>query len=139
MARKSHDDALGVIGAETVIGTGVSVQGDLASDSDIMIDGDLTGSIKAGGDVTIGINAHIKGGITGANVTIAGDVRGNIKAEGEAAIRETGHLVGDIDATGLAIASGGVFIGRSLMQAPPRLDHHHPTDDPSLPPPGHDS
>jgi cytoskeletal protein CcmA (bactofilin family) len=116
MARKSHEDALGVAGAETVIGTGVIVVGNLASDSDIAIDGNLDGNIKAGGNVTIGLNANVKGDVEGTNVIVAGNLTGNIKASGEASILETGHVKGNIHASGLAVTSGGIFNGRSLME-----------------------
>ena len=122
MARKTHSDALGVAGAETVIGTGVVVTGDLTSESDVIIDGTLIGSIKAGGNVTLGINAAVKANIKAINVTVGGSLKGNIAAEGEAEIRETGHVEGDIKASGLSIATGGTFSGRSIMEAPPRLD-----------------
>jgi cytoskeletal protein CcmA (bactofilin family) len=122
MARKTHDDALGVTGAETVIGAGVTVEGNLASDADIIIDGRLTGDIKTEGDLVIGVNASIQANVQATNVTVAGSLTGNITAQGEATIRETGHVKGDIKASGLAIISGGVFIGRSLMKPPPRLN-----------------
>ena len=127
MARKSHEDALGVAGAETVIGTGVIVVGNLASDSDIAIDGNLDGNIKAGGNVTIGINANVKGDIEGTNVSVAGNLTGSIKATGEASILETGHVKGNIRASGLSITSGGIFNGRSLMDVSSPLT---PEDDP---------
>ncbi|HEY2003837.1 MAG TPA: polymer-forming cytoskeletal protein [Candidatus Saccharimonadia bacterium] len=122
MARRTHEDALGVAGAETIIGTGVIVHGNLESESDIIIDGTLDGQIKTAGNVTLGINAIVKADIQGSNVTIAGSLKGNINAEGEAVIRETGHVEGDIRCLGLSIATGGVFSGRSFMEAPPRLD-----------------
>ena len=121
MARRTHDDALGVAGAETVIGTGVTVHGNLTSESDIVIDGNLDGQIKTAGNVTLGINAVVKANVQAANVTIAGSLKGNINAEGETTILETGHVDGDIHSIGLAISSGGVFSGRSIMEAPPRL------------------
>ncbi len=115
MARKIHDDALGVTGAETIIGAGVVVHGDLKSQSDIMIDGSLEGSITTTGDVTIGVNAQIKANVEGDNVTIAGHLTGNIRSTGETTIRETGQVDGDITARGIAISSGGIFVGRSRM------------------------
>jgi cytoskeletal protein CcmA (bactofilin family) len=121
MARRTHEDALGVIGAETIIGAGVVVRGNLESQSDIMVDGQLDGNITTTGDVTIGVNAKVKAEITGSNVTVAGLLKGNIHATGEAAIRETGQVDGDITAAGLAISSGGIFIGRS------QLTHTHET------------
>ena len=115
MARRTHDDALGVVGAETVIGAGVVVHGDLEGESDVMIDGQLDGNVTTTGDITIGVNAHVKATINGANVTVAGQLTGNIHATGEASIRETGQVNGDITAGGLAISSGGIFVGRSRL------------------------
>lgn len=116
MARRSHEDALGVAGAETVIGTGVIVVGNLTSDSDIIIDGNLDGQIKAGGNVTIGINANVKASVEANNIVVAGNLNGDISVTGEASIRETGHVKGNIRASGLAISSGGIFMGRSIME-----------------------
>jgi cytoskeletal protein CcmA (bactofilin family) len=120
MARR--DDVLGVTGADTVIGAGVTVKGNLTSESDMMIDGIITGDIKAAGNITIGVNAHIKANIQGLNITVAGELEGNIVAEGEATIRETGKVTGDITAAGLAIISGGVFSGRSNLHRQRELD-----------------
>lgn len=135
MARRTHEDALGVTGAETVIGTGVTVHGNLESESDIVIDGTLDGQIKTTGNVTLGINAVVKADIQAANVTIAGSLKGNITAEGETAIRETGHVEGDIRCLGLAISSGGVFSGRIIMEAPPRLNPDADRDVDTIEPP----
>lgn len=127
MARKTHEDALGVAGSETVIGTGVVVRGNLVSESDITCDGTLTGKIKTAGDVTIGMNGRITADIEAANVSVAGAVTGNILAAGIATIRETGHVEGDIRAQSLSISSGAVFIGRSIMEGAPQLEHE-PSD-----------
>lgn len=123
MPRKSHDDALGMAGAETIIGTGVSVQGQLASDADIIIDGTLKGDIKTNGDLTIGVNASITADVQAVNVVIAGNLIGNITASGEATIRETGQVKGDIQCSSLSIVPGGIFLGRSLMELSTQLDN----------------
>jgi cytoskeletal protein CcmA (bactofilin family) len=122
MARRTHDDAFGVAGADTVIGTGVEVHGDLTSESDIIVDGVLTGALKAGGNVTIGVNAVVKGNIDATNVIVSGQLHGNVVAAGELTIRETGQLKGDIKVGGLIVLSGAIFIGRSIMQAAPQLE-----------------
>ncbi|HVQ43559.1 MAG TPA: polymer-forming cytoskeletal protein [Candidatus Saccharimonadia bacterium] len=116
MARKSHDDALGVAGGETIIGAGVTVHGTLNSDADITIDGSLDGTITTAGDLTIGVNGRITADVTATNITILGHLKGNITATGEASIRETGQVEGDIVSGGLAISPGGIFVGRSQMQ-----------------------
>jgi cytoskeletal protein CcmA (bactofilin family) len=128
MARKAHDDALGVAGAETIIGTGVVVHGNLESQSDITVDGTLDGLIKAEGNVTIGINAIIKGNVDAINVTVAGNLNGDINATGEASILESGQVKGNIKSAGLSISPGGVFIGRSIMEQPLSLEPEAPED-----------
>jgi cytoskeletal protein CcmA (bactofilin family) len=118
MARKNHDDALGVTGAETVIGAGVTVRGELDSQADMHIDGMLNGTIKTEGDITFGPNARIKANTTAHHVIVAGHVSGDITADGDVTIRETGQVIGDIRAASLAIIPGGVFVGRNHMQTP---------------------
>ena len=126
MPRKSHEDVLGVIGAETVIGTGVVVRGNLTGSSDIVIDGNLDGTISTTGDVTIGMNAQVKANLTASNVTVAGNLVGNITASGQASIRETGNVHGDIRSSGLAITAGGIFVGQSTMDASAGLTDENP-------------
>ena len=125
MARR--DDVLGVTGADTVIGAGVTVKGALTSESDMVIDGLVEGNITAAGDVTVGVNGRIKGNIQGLNVTVAGELDGNVRAEGEATVRETGKVTGDVAAAGLTISSGGLFSGRSTIVRQRELDL--PTED----------
>ncbi len=119
MARR--DDILGVNGAETVIGAGVVVQGNLSSESDIMVDGELTGDVKAVGNVTIGMNARVKGAVNGRSVVVAGHLNGNVTSEEDVTIRETGHVTGNITSAGLAIVTGGIFNGRSTVH---HQQHH---------------
>jgi cytoskeletal protein CcmA (bactofilin family) len=121
MARRTHDDALGVAGAQTIIGAGVVVKGDLKSQSDITVDAQLNGNITTTGDITIGVNAKVEGTIRGGNVLVAGTLLGDIHAAGLATIRETGQVQGNITAEGLEVASGGIFVGRSTMPIPPEL------------------
>ncbi|HSX02318.1 MAG TPA: polymer-forming cytoskeletal protein [Candidatus Saccharimonadia bacterium] len=127
MARR--DDVLGVTGAETVIGAGVTIEGSLISEADISIDGTMHGGdIKTTGDLTIGVNAKIKANIWALNISVAGELDGSIIAEGEATIRETGRVTGDITSAGLAIVSGGIFSGRSIVHRQRELDLPRPDD-----------
>ena len=95
-----------------------------------MVDGTLDGNIKAGGNVSIGVNAIVKGNVEATNVTISGTLHGDVSATGETSLTETGHLKGNISATSLAISSGAVFIGRSIMEAGPQLNRDKPSDKP---------
>lgn len=120
MARR--DDVLGVTGADTVIGSGVMVQGDLHSEGDMVVDGELSGNVKTIGNITIGVNALIRGNLAGDNVTVLGSLNGNIIAENEARIGEAGKVIGDIRCSGLSIAAGAIYQGRIQMRANQTLD-----------------
>jgi cytoskeletal protein CcmA (bactofilin family) len=104
---------LGVAGAETIIGTGVTVTGDLSSNGDVTIDGALTGDLRSTGNVFVGVNAHIKASIHGYSITVAGEVVGNLVCENEASLLSTANVTGDITAGGLSISSGAIFTGQS--------------------------
>lgn len=117
MARKLHDDALGVAGAATVIGAGVTVTGTLDAESDITIDGAMHGDITSLGNLTVGVNANLKSNIKAVEVVIGGNLTGNISASGQVTILATGSVRGNITSGGLAIEQGGIFIGASRQSA----------------------
>ena len=114
MAR--HNDALGVGGADTVIGSGVVLTGKLHSEGDIVVDGSVKGEIKAAGQLSVGVNAEISAPIKADGAVISGRVEGNITTTGETTITSTGHVEGDIISRGLTIESGGIFIGQSQIK-----------------------
>jgi cytoskeletal protein CcmA (bactofilin family) len=113
MARR--EDILGVSGADTVIGAGVNLEGEVKAEGDVMIDGHLKGTLSAGGAITIGVNAVVKAPVRAASVMVAGHLTGDIVAEGEVQIMATGQVKGNITSGGLALEMGAVFIGRSAM------------------------
>lgn len=114
MAKKQ--DLLGVVGAETVIGSGVKLRGNLVSDGDIIVDGALAGNIKTKGNLTIGVNAHVTGDVTADSVSVAGHLDGNVRASDSTTIAETGQVNGDIATGRLHIDMGAIFIGASKMK-----------------------
>lgn len=114
MAKKT--DVFGVTGTDTVIGSSVKLKGNLTSDGDISIDGQMVGNIKSGGHVVIGVNAQITGDIKATSVAIGGKLQGNITSLDIVAITESGQVYGDIQSTRLEIAMGGLFIGSSKMK-----------------------
>ncbi len=128
MARK-RDEMLGMSPAETIISAGVRIKGNLTSEGDVVIDGSLTGGIKATGNLTIGVNGVIRGDVSGANVKVAGHLDGNVNSEGETDIMETGQVKGNIKTASIQIQTGAIFIGTTTM---PQTEAQTP-DDRTLP------
>lgn len=119
MARAPH--LVAMVGSDTVIGTGVEVEGALGSAGDITIDGNVKGDVTAGGNITIGVNGEVKGSLSGINIVIAGHVTGNVVASGETHLTETCKLKGDITTQLIAIDAGANFLGTIKMQEQQRL------------------
>lgn len=119
MAKAHH--LVAMVGSDTVIGTGVIVDGPLRTTGDITIDGHLKGELISQGNITIGINAEINGDVEGDNIVLAGHVKGNVRARGETHLTETAKLLGDITTALIAIDTGANFLGTITMQEQPRL------------------
>lgn len=101
--------------SQTIVGHSVKVEGDLSSDEDIIVNGDLNGSIKTSKNLTIGENAKIEADISTGNAVISGSVMGNIDASGKIEMTETSKVSGDIKTEILSIASGAIFNGHCSM------------------------
>lgn len=122
---------IGITGNETIIGSGVKVKGNMSSEHDIIIDGQLSGNVKTKGALTIGVNALIKGNIAARDVSISGQLDGDTKASNHVAISETGRVLGNIACGEISIASGGVFMGTSVMAMPRMTEQEVEPDQPA--------
>lgn len=119
MAKQHH--LVAMVGSDTVIGTGVEVEGTLQSAGDITVDGHVQGNVVTKGNVTVGINGVIDGSINGDNIMLAGQVNGDIVADGETHLTQSCKLLGNITTKLIAIDSGANFLGTITMQEQQRL------------------
>ena len=129
------ESVIGITGNETIIGSGVRVRGNLTSEHDIIIDGNLVGNVKTKGAINVGVNANIKGNLVARDISVSGQVEGDLKVASQATIHATGRVQGNIASGNLAIDSGGVFVGSSVMTMtdhspePQELSNDAPTED----------
>jgi cytoskeletal protein CcmA (bactofilin family) len=100
---------------ESFIGFNSEFKGDITVPGTLRIDGKMTGNITAGW-IIVGEKAFIKGDLFATGIVVGGRVEGTIKADDLVELKPTAHLYGDIIATKLAIAEGGIFMGRSVTQ-----------------------
>lgn len=97
----------------TVFGQQTEFDGKLKTKGSIRVEGSLTGTLQADGDVFVGEAGEVNSDIEARKVVIAGKVEGNIIAKDKLEILETGTLEGDIRANKLVIEEGAKFIGKS--------------------------
>ena len=96
----------------TAIGKAVSIVGDIFSEEDLFIDGDIKGNVDVRNSrCTVGPNGKAKSNVKAREVIIQGQVQGNVEATQKITIRKEGSLVGDIKTTGIIIEDDAYFKG----------------------------
>lgn len=102
------------IGFETVIGANCQIEGKFKSNSNVRIDGALSGTLEVAGNMLVGETAKIEADVHARNISIAGAVRGNVYGK-KVQILRTGRVWGDIHATALTTEEGAFIDGKITM------------------------
>lgn len=99
----------------TVLGPGISWNGDLRGKGGVRVEGALEGEIAVRGLVIIGETGRVTGETLKADqVIVAGAVNGQIIAS-KLEIRATGRVFGDVTAESFSTAEGGFLRGKVTM------------------------
>lgn len=100
---------------ETVVGPSVNVEGDFASEGNIVVKGTVSGSVFTSKHLTVEMGAKVIANVRAGSATIAGDVKGNMKIKESLELVATSRVVGDIDVKNLKIESGALLYGKITM------------------------
>jgi cytoskeletal protein CcmA (bactofilin family) len=110
----------------TTINQGTKVDGDITSDSDIRIDGQLKGNVSSKSKVVVGPTGAIDGNIVCQNADISGKIIGNIKANELLFLKATGVITGNIEINKLIVENGSKFLGSCIMEINNASKHEAP-------------
>lgn len=100
---------------ETIVGPSVKVEGDFASEGNIIIEGQVTGKIKTSKLLRVEEGAKVNADVSADSAIVAGEVRGNMKLLSTLELTPTAKIYGDIATKTLIISAGAIFHGQSLM------------------------
>src|SRR6185436_16418825 len=106
--------------AASLVADGVRMKGNIVTDGDLHLDGEIEGDLKVG-RLTIGETGCVTGTIQADSIDVHGRVAGTISAR-HVKLMSTAHVDGDITHGELAIESGAHFEGRSAALKPDRGD-----------------
>lgn len=91
----------------------VTVKGDVVSRGDLIIDGQVQGTIELGDhSLTIGEGASVIADLVAKTVTISGTVKGNVMGVAKVELCKTGRVDGDITAPKFLMEDGAALAGR---------------------------
>ena len=80
--------------------------GDITSQADFRIDGNVEGTITTSGKVVVGEEGLVSGNITCVNSDIAGRVKGSLDVSGVLSLKSSAKIEGQVIAGKLAIEAG---------------------------------
>ena len=89
---------------------GTKIVGDIITDSNLRIDGEIVGNVFSRSKVVIGESGVVFGNISCLEADIEGNVNGSLETEGLLILREKSKIIGDILTSKLHVEEGAIFI-----------------------------
>lgn len=100
----------------TVIGSGARLEGNLIAAASLRIEGSVTGTISAEGDVILAPEAEVAADIRATNATLGGHYKGDVVAGGTIELTSTARVEGNLTCRSLIVNQGAIFCGQSIME-----------------------
>jgi cytoskeletal protein CcmA (bactofilin family) len=100
-----------------LLSRGVSIKGSVKFLNELLIDGEVKGTIDSTGTLTIGEHARIRGEIRTKSVKVRGTVEGNILVTERCELQAGCTLRGDIEAPRLVVNENATFLGSAKVGA----------------------
>lgn len=98
-----------------LIASGTIISGNLVSDADIRLDGELIGNLDTKGRLVIGASGKIEGEIRCRSCEIAGIHTGKLFITEMLSLKASSKVIGDIIVNKLSIEPGAYFAGTCTM------------------------
>ena len=98
-----------------LLSRGVSIKGTVKFRDELLIDGEVEGTIESTGTLMIGEHASIRGEIKSKSVKVRGSVQGDIFASERCELQGGCTLHGDIEAPRLIVDEHATFCGSAKV------------------------
>lgn len=111
--QKSYTDLLGKTNR---IVEGTSIKGDIISQADFRLDGELVGNFTSKGKIVIGPAGSVTGDIKCKNADIEGRFNGKIEVAEQLNVKSKAHITGEVITGKLAVEPGAEFSASCVMK-----------------------
>ncbi len=101
--------------ANTVIGSSIVIDGEIAGEEPIIVQGTVKGRIAVSESVFVESAATIEADVEADTVEVAGVLTGNVTAGARVELKADSKMVGDIKSPRILIADGALFKGNIDM------------------------
>lgn len=103
------------MGAVSTIASGTTINGDMESDSDMRIDGNIIGNVYCKAKIVLGESGIIQGDLHAANADLFGTVNGNVITKDLLCLKSKSTVNGNVNTKRLQIEPNATFNGQCKM------------------------
>ena len=96
----------------SIIGAGMTLEGDSETDGSLRVEGTIRGNVRAGKSVVIGKDGLVDGSIFTQDAVVAGRVSGGIHAVSRLELLATSEVSGEIEAPRMQVEEGAKVQGQ---------------------------
>lgn len=97
--------------AAASMGRTTRIHGEVYSEEELHLDGEVEGAIEVKNRLTIGANGKVKASIKAREIVVRGSVQGDVEASDRVSIMNGASIVGDVKTAGIVIEDGAYFKG----------------------------
>jgi len=112
MAKENNEINLQII---NLIAKGTYITGNITSDGDLRVDGEISGNVETKGRVVIGVSGKIEGEISCKSSEISGTHKGKLFVAEMLSLKASSNVTGEIVTGKLSIEPGAYFSGTCTM------------------------
>ncbi len=116
----SHPYDMGEKKRASILGPTLKFKGELTANEDLVIQGQIEGSIKHTSNLTIGSEGKLKASVEADHVSVEGEVRGDIEGQTSVVVRESANVEGNIFSPTVTLREGATFNGKIDMSGKAR-------------------
>lgn len=113
-------------GSVSTIAAGTTVNGDIESDSDMRIDGNIIGNVYCKSKIVLGESGIVQGDVHAQNADVFGTVNGNVISKDLLCLKPKCTVNGDINTNRLQIEPNATFNGQCKMTSSEQVSTNTP-------------
>ena len=101
--------------SSSIIGKGTSVEGNIDTNGNISVEGEVKGNVVSKSKVALGPSSYVEGKVLANNAIIAGEIQGSVEISELLTLKPTAVIHGDIMTNKLIVEAGATFNGSCRM------------------------
>lgn len=128
-SEKSSPKAPRQMGSVSTIATGTTVNGDIESDADMRIDGNIIGNVYCKAKIVLGESGIVQGDMHAGNADVFGTVNGNVITKDLLCLKAKSTVNGNVNTKRLQIEPNATFNGQCKMTSSDQVTSGKPMTD----------